>query len=49
MAITYALMQRLEELVESDPERIQIIKKARVTSVKKEGNKSYWRQLRVQW
>ncbi|MCJ1477566.1 hypothetical protein MMC13_006238 [Lambiella insularis] len=39
MAITYALMQRLEELVESDPERIQIIKKARVTSVNKEGNK----------
>ncbi|MCJ1313040.1 hypothetical protein MMC25_006716 [Agyrium rufum] len=39
MAITYALMQRLEELVESDPDRIQIIKKARVTSVNKEGNK----------
>ena len=39
MAITYALMQRLEELVESDPQRIQIIKKARVTSVNKEGNK----------
>lgn len=32
-------MQRLEELVESDPERVQIIKKARVTSVNKEGNK----------
>ena len=39
MAITYALMQRLEELVETDPERIQIIKKARVTSVNKDGNK----------
>ena len=39
MAITYALMQRLEELVESDPERVQIIKKARVTSVNHEGNK----------
>lgn len=39
MAITYALMQRLEELVETDPERVQIIKKARVTSVNKEGNK----------
>ena len=39
MAITYALMQRLEELVERDPERVQIIKKARVTSVNKEGNK----------
>ncbi|MCJ1262184.1 hypothetical protein MMC22_002054 [Lobaria immixta] len=39
MAITYALMQRLEELVESDPERVQIIKKARVTAVNKDGNK----------
>lgn len=39
MAITYALMQRLEELVESDPQRVQIIKKARVTKVNKEGNK----------
>ena len=39
MAITYALMQRLEELVESDPERIQIIKKARVTKINKEENK----------
>ena len=32
-------MQRLEELVENDPERIQIIKKARVTKINKEGNK----------
>ena len=39
MAITYALMQRLEELVESDPERVQVIKKARVTKINKEGNK----------
>jgi succinate dehydrogenase/fumarate reductase flavoprotein subunit len=39
MAITYALMQRLEELVESDPERVQVIKKAKVTSINKEGNK----------
>lgn len=39
MAITYALMQRLEELVESEPERMQIIKKARVTKVNKEENK----------
>lgn len=38
MAITYALMQRLEELCESDPERVQVIKKARVTSLNKEGN-----------
>ncbi|KAI0021176.1 flavocytochrome c [Xylariomycetidae sp. FL0641] len=39
MAITYALMQRLEELAESEPERVQIIKKARVTNLNKEGNK----------
>ena len=39
MAITYALMQRLEELVENDPDRMQIIKKARVTAVNKEDNK----------
>jgi flavocytochrome c len=39
MAITYALMQRLEELAETEPERVQIIKKARVTAVNKEGNK----------
>jgi flavocytochrome c len=38
MAITYALMQRLEELAEQEPERVQIIKKARVTSLNKEGN-----------
>jgi len=38
MAITYALMQRLEELAESEPERVQIIKKARVTGLNKEGN-----------
>ena len=40
MAITYALMQRLEELAERDPERVQIIKKARVTAVNKQGNKA---------
>jgi aspartate oxidase len=38
MAITYALMQRLEELAETEPERVEIIKKARVTSLNKEGN-----------
>uniref|UniRef100_A0A0D6R7T5 fumarate reductase (NADH) n=1 Tax=Araucaria cunninghamii TaxID=56994 RepID=A0A0D6R7T5_ARACU len=38
MAITYALMQRLEELVESDPERVQVVKKAKVTSLNKDGN-----------
>ncbi|KAI0008157.1 flavocytochrome c [Xylariaceae sp. FL0662B] len=39
MAITYALMQRLEELAETEPERVQIIKKARATSLNTEGNK----------
>ncbi|CAI6090429.1 unnamed protein product [Clonostachys chloroleuca] len=39
MAITYALMQRLEELSENEPHRVTIIKKARVTSLNKEGNK----------
>lgn len=38
MAITYALMQRIEELAEKEPDRVQIIKKARVTSLNKEGN-----------
>lgn len=38
MAITYALMQRLEELCESDPDRVQVIKKAKVTSLNHEGN-----------
>lgn len=38
MAITYALMQRMEELCESDPERVQVIKKAKVTKLNKEGN-----------
>ena len=39
MAITYALMQRAEELCESDPDRFQVIKKAKVIAVNKEGNK----------
>ncbi|KAI9883015.1 MAG: Casein kinase II subunit alpha [Watsoniomyces obsoletus] len=39
MAITYALMQRLEELSEKEPERVQIIKKARVTALNKDGNR----------
>jgi len=38
MAITYALMQRLEELAESEPERVQIVKKARVTKLNTQGN-----------
>merc|ERR1712000_535925 len=39
MAITYALMQRFEELSESEPERVQLIKKAKVERINKEGNK----------
>ncbi|KAJ5936608.1 hypothetical protein N7466_003058 [Penicillium verhagenii] len=38
MAITYALMQRLEELAEAEPGRVQIVKKAHVTKVNKSGN-----------
>ncbi|KAJ2892153.1 uncharacterized protein MKZ38_010186 [Zalerion maritima] len=38
MAITYALMQRLEELAETEPERVKIIKKARVVTLNKTGN-----------
>ncbi|KAJ5555704.1 hypothetical protein N7535_008138 [Penicillium sp. DV-2018c] len=38
MAITYALMVRLEELATKEPGRVQIIKKANVTSVNKSGN-----------
>ncbi|EFQ25510.1 flavocytochrome c [Colletotrichum graminicola M1.001] len=38
MAITYALMQRLEELAETEPGRVEIIKKARVTGLNKDGN-----------
>ncbi|CCX06428.1 flavocytochrome c [Pyronema domesticum] len=38
MAITYALMAKLEELAEKEPHRVKIIKKARVTKINKEGN-----------
>lgn len=38
MAITYALMQRFEELAEAEPDRVQLIKKAKVTKVNKDGN-----------
>lgn len=38
MAITYALMQRFEELAETEPERVQLIKKAKVTGINKDGN-----------
>lgn len=30
MAITYALMQRFEELAEKEPERVTLVKKAKV-------------------
>nr|KMM68586.1 fumarate reductase [Coccidioides posadasii RMSCC 3488] len=39
MAITYALMQKLEELTEKEPNRVQVLKKARVTGINREGNK----------
>lgn len=38
MAITYALMQRFEELAEQQPERVQLVKKAKVTRVQRAGN-----------
>jgi succinate dehydrogenase/fumarate reductase flavoprotein subunit len=38
MAITYALMQRLEELADKEPHRVKIIKKAKVTKINHEGN-----------
>ncbi|KAF2750716.1 fumarate reductase-like protein [Sporormia fimetaria CBS 119925] len=40
MAITYALMQRFEELAEAEPERVQLIKKAKVVRVNKDGNQA---------
>jgi flavocytochrome c len=38
MAITYALMERWEQLCEQTPERAKLVKKARVLRVLKEGN-----------
>lgn len=40
MAITYALMQRFEELAEAEPDRVQLIKKAKVVKVNKNGNQA---------
>ena len=40
MVITYALMEALEDIAENTPERAEIIKKARVTKVLREGDKS---------
>ncbi|KAK0524014.1 Osmotic growth protein [Tilletia horrida] len=38
MTITYAQMEKLEELAESDPERVKIVRKARVTKLIKEND-----------
>ncbi|KAK5172352.1 Osmotic growth protein [Saxophila tyrrhenica] len=38
MAITYALMQRFEELAEQEPDRVTLVKKAKVSKVNMEGN-----------
>lgn len=38
MAITYALMQRFEELAEKEPDRVTLVKKAKVSSVNMDGN-----------
>ncbi|KIY71113.1 Flavocytochrome c [Cylindrobasidium torrendii FP15055 ss-10] len=38
MVITYAQMERLEDLAVSDPNRVKILKKARVTKLLKEGD-----------
>jgi flavocytochrome c len=38
MAITYALMQRFEELAEKEPERVSLIKKAKVNKINVDGN-----------
>lgn len=40
MAITYALMQRFEELAEAEPERVKLIKKAKVVKVNMNGNQT---------
>ncbi|KXT07639.1 hypothetical protein AC578_10184 [Pseudocercospora eumusae] len=40
MAITYALMQRWEELCEKEAERVELIKKANVKKINMDGNKA---------
>jgi flavocytochrome c len=40
MAITYALMQRFEELSEKEPERVALIKKAKVKSINMDGQRA---------
>ncbi|BFZ55956.1 Osmotic growth protein [Savitreella phatthalungensis] len=39
MEITYALMEKMEDLAKTDSSRVKIIKKARVTELLKEGDK----------
>ncbi|WVQ98035.1 hypothetical protein IAU59_005157 [Kwoniella sp. CBS 9459] len=38
MTITYALMEKLEDLAESAPERVKVLKKAKVTKLLDDGN-----------
>ena len=40
MAITYALMQKWEEICEAEPERAQLVKKAKVNKVNMDGNRA---------
>ncbi|SMY24607.1 unnamed protein product [Zymoseptoria tritici ST99CH_1A5] len=40
MAITYALMQRFEELSEKEPERVALIKKAKVKNINMDGQRA---------
>lgn len=40
MAITYALMQRFEQLAEKDPDRVTLVKKAKVSKVNMDGNRA---------
>ncbi|ODQ79414.1 hypothetical protein BABINDRAFT_171643 [Babjeviella inositovora NRRL Y-12698] len=40
MAITYALMEKLEQLAEDEPERVALIKKAEATNLLKQGAKT---------
>ncbi|EME79278.1 uncharacterized protein MYCFIDRAFT_212181 [Pseudocercospora fijiensis CIRAD86] len=40
MAITYALMQRWEELCENEPERVELIKKANVKKINMDGKRA---------
>ncbi|WWD21481.1 hypothetical protein CI109_105967 [Kwoniella shandongensis] len=39
MTITYALMEKLEDLAESSPDRVKVLKKAKVTKLLDEGGK----------